>query len=256
MTTNYEVYRSPSVVMLYRQLAQDGLTYPEKYCLDLISASHRRSILDIGVGGGRTTGFLSSMFDKYIGIDYSEKMIAAAKSLYPDADLRTMDARKLEFKEPFDCVMFSYNGIDYVNYTDRQLILREIANVLIPGGYYIYSTHNLHNRRVYSWLNSLVVRELVRPWRGFLRPWSRLQAIMYRLSNFWRQSGNQSEPFAYVNDIGNDFMLLTTYVDIPGEIDNLRRLGFEVVATIGNTKQTAEYDMNDSWVYILAKLVN
>lgn len=48
-------------------------------------------------------------------------------------------------------------------------------------------------------------------------------------------------------------MLLTTYVDIPKEIEALRRYGFAVITTIGNTKQSAGYDTDDLWVYILAK---
>ncbi len=255
MTMNYEAYQSPSVVSLYKQLARDGLTTPERFCLDLVPNSLRGSILDVGVGGGRTTSALSGAFNKYIGIDYSENMVAAAKSLFPGVDFRTMDARKLEFKEQFDCVMFSYNGIDYMTYADRELILGQIAGVLRSGGYFIYSTHNLHNARVSTWLSSLVVKELIRPLRDFLKPWKKLRPIMNRLSNFWRQSGSQSQPFAYVNDIAEDFRLLTTYVDIPEEIETLRRHGFMVVATIGNSKRIAVYDANDSWVYILAKRI-
>jgi SAM-dependent methyltransferase len=253
MITTYEVYQSPTIAEHYKSVAREGLTMPEKYCLDFVPSSDRYSILDIGVGGGRTTGPLLSMFEKYIGIDYSEKMVAAAKLLYPGIDLRTMDARKLEFEERFGCVMFSFNGIDSVSYADRQLIYRQIAGILRPKGYFIYSTHNLHNRRVANWLNSLIVKELVRPLRGFLKPWTKFRPIKFRLVNFWRQSGNQGQPFAYVNDSGMDFRLLTTYVDIPQEIETLRWHGFMVVTTIGNTKQTAGYDTNDSWVYILAK---
>lgn len=177
MATNYEAYRSLSVVGVYEQSARDGLTTPERYCLDLVPNLKRHSILDIGIGGGRTISALSSIFKKYTGIDYSEEMIAAAKSLYPNADLKTMDARKLEFEKSFDCVMFSFNGIDCVTYTDRQLILQQIANVLRPGGYLIYSTHNLQNRQVPNLMNSLGVRDLIRPLRGFFRPWKRFPRI-------------------------------------------------------------------------------
>jgi SAM-dependent methyltransferase len=252
MFTNDAVYRSQRIVDQFKQMALAGLTPPEKYCFDLVPISRRHSILDIGVGAGRTTGPLLAMFKKYAGIDYSKNMIDAAKSLYPTADLRTMDARRLEFTDQFDCVMFSFNGIDCVDYADRESIFRQIANVVRAEGYLIYSTHNLHNRRVAGWLKFLVTKELVRPLRSFLDP-RKLRSIVYRLINFWRQSGNQSQSFAYVNDHAEEFTLLMTYVDIPQEIKTLERHGFIVVATIGNTKQIPEYDEEDSWVYIVAK---
>jgi SAM-dependent methyltransferase len=251
MDKNYEAYQSSTVAALYKHLASGGLTTPEKYCLNLIS--DRGSVLDIGVGGGRTTGPLSSMFHKYIGIDYSEAMIVAAKSLFPGLDLRTMDARKLEFDEEFDCVVFSYNGIDSVNYNDRQLIFDQVAKVLRPGGYFIYSTHNLHNDRVSSLLHSLIVKELIRPLRGFLKPWNKIRPVVNRLNNFWRQSGDQEQPFAYVNDIAQDFQLLHTYVDVAKETETLRRRGLSVIATVGNRKKAPGYDADDAWVYVAAK---
>jgi ubiquinone/menaquinone biosynthesis C-methylase UbiE len=64
------------------------------------------------------------MFQQYVGIDYWQPMIASAKRRYPDRNLLVMDARHLEFDDPFDCVMFSYNGIDSVSYSDRQLIFQ------------------------------------------------------------------------------------------------------------------------------------
>lgn len=252
MLTNHSVYRSPRVIERYKQAALAGLTVPEKYCLGQVPFSSRHSILDIGVGTGRTTGPLSKLFEQYIGIDYSENMIAAAKLSYPNADLRAMDARRLKFTEQFDCVMFSFNGIDYVNYSERQSIFHTITNVVRPEGYFIYSTHNLQNKRVASWLKYLLVKELFQPWRSFLKPRT-FRPIANRLINFWRQSGNQSQPFAYVNDNGDEFALSTTYVDIPEEVKLLERYGFAVVATIGNTKQIGEYNEDDLWVYIICR---
>jgi len=120
MIANDAVYRLPGVVRKYEAMTSAGLTAPEQYCLDLVPVPRRHSILDIGVGAGRTTVQLSKMFEKYVGIDCSDNMIAAARTFFPGADLRIMDARRLDFSEPFDCVMFSFNGIDYVDYAERQ----------------------------------------------------------------------------------------------------------------------------------------
>lgn len=249
MITNDAVYRSSGAINELRGIVPLGLTAPEKYCLDLVPVSRRHSILDIGVGAGRTAVPLSKMFEKYIGIDYSDNMIAAARTLFPAIDLRAMDARELDFSEIFDCVMFSYNGIDYVDYNERQLILRQVANVLRPGGYFIYSTHNLHWARSAIFLKHLLVKELFSPWPR-VRPIVHLFAN--RLFNFWRQVGDQNQAYAYINDSAAEFRLLTVHVDIDGEIKMLRRHGFNVAATIGNAKQAAIYDASDAWVYIVA----
>src|SRR5947207_15676097 len=105
METMKDVYALPRIVEWYRNMAALGLTAPEQYCLNLVPIPSRGSVLDIGIGGGRTTGPLSEIFEAYVGVDYSEGMIATAKSLFPNADLRTMDARKLKFAVVVDCVV-------------------------------------------------------------------------------------------------------------------------------------------------------
>jgi SAM-dependent methyltransferase len=249
MMTNDAVYRLSEVIKELSSIVPAGLTVPEKYCLDLVPESGRRSVLDIGVGAGRTTRSLSKMFQSYIGIDYSESMIAEARKLHPGIDLRVMDARRLDVSQWFDCVVFSYNGIDYVDYDGRQLILGQIAKVLRPGGYFIYSTHNLHWKRSVTFLKHLLVKELLSPWPR-LCPMGQLFAA--RLLNFWRQRVDHSHAYACINDSAAGFRLLTIHVDICRESETLRNHGFDVVAIIGNTKQTAVYDASDAWVYIVA----
>jgi SAM-dependent methyltransferase len=246
---NIAVYRSPRVVKQLKGMTQSGLTPVEDVCFSFVPASSRRSILDVGVGAGRTTGALLKMFASYLGVDYSDKLIAEAKTLFPDADLRTMDARDLKFSEPFDCVMFSFNGIDYVSYSERQLILRQIAGVVRPDGYFIYSTHNLRWTKSAAFLKRLLVGELFKP---LPRVHTVIRLIGNRLRNFWRQS-YEDRSHAYINDSAAEFRLLTTYVDIEREIDVLKTLGFDVVATIGNAKQAVGHDASDGWVYIVAK---
>ena len=238
MQSNDAVYRSARVVEVFKQAARAGLTLPEKYCLTFIPDFRRHSVLDIGVGTGRTTPPLSMLFKEYLGVDRSHEMIAAAKTLYPTADLRTMDARKLEVTQQFDCVMFSFNGIDYVDYSTRQTILqRDFVSSCGRKAIYI-STHNLHNREVASWLKYLIVRELVHPLGNLLSP-AGLRAVTHRLFNFWRQSGNQSQTFAYVNDSGEGIHSGDDIRRHSGEIKTLERHGFKVIATIGNNKQLA-----------------
>lgn len=249
---NKSSYRKGRIVRGYRKIGA-GLTIRERACFDVVPASDRGSILDIGIGAGRTTGPIAEMFKNYVGIDYSPEMIEAARLQYPGKDLRVMDARKLDLDEQFDCVMFSFNGIDCVDYADRQLILRQVIRKLRRGGYFIYSTHKLDYPRVAVWMNCFWVKELLVKRRQLLRHWNQFCVIFNRYRNFGRQTIDKSLGIAYVNDPGLYFATITTYVDMAKELEMLRRYGFRTLITIGNTNETPGYDSNDNWVYIAAQ---
>ncbi|WP_338180469.1 class I SAM-dependent methyltransferase [Jatrophihabitans sp.] len=101
-------------------------------------------ILDLGVGGGRTTSLLRLLSDDYVGVDYTPAMVDAARLNHPDVDLRLADARDLSGlpRAAFGLVVFSYNGLDAIDHDGRQLALAEMAAALRPGGVLLYSTHN------------------------------------------------------------------------------------------------------------------
>jgi len=50
------------------------------------------SIMDLGVGGGRTTPYLSSIASCYVGADYSEEMIRVCRSKFPHLRFNVADA--------------------------------------------------------------------------------------------------------------------------------------------------------------------
>jgi ubiquinone/menaquinone biosynthesis C-methylase UbiE len=101
-------------------------------------------ILDLGVGGGRTTPLLRSISEDYTAIDFAESMVEICRSKYPDVRVSLGDARDLSrfADDSFGLVMFSWNGIDAVDHDGRGQILREVRRVLRPGGAFVYSTHN------------------------------------------------------------------------------------------------------------------
>jgi SAM-dependent methyltransferase len=102
-------------------------------------------ILDVGVGGGRTVPLLRALSDDYTAVDYIPEMVDICRRNHPAVRVLEMDARDLSAlaDNSFALVMFSFNGIDAVDYPGRLAILGEFARVLRPGGLVLFSTHNL-----------------------------------------------------------------------------------------------------------------
>jgi SAM-dependent methyltransferase len=102
-------------------------------------------LLDIGVGAGRTVPLLLRVSANYIGVDYTPELVALCRRNHPGTQVCLMDARDMSAFEDgrFALAMFSFNGIDSVDYDDRRKILNEVARVLKPGGLALFSTHNL-----------------------------------------------------------------------------------------------------------------
>lgn len=145
---NQRAYENLRIVQHYVQL---GLLQPaEKAIFDRL---HDRlpgmKMLDIGVGGGRTTKHFAPIVGDYIGIDYSAEMIAACKQRFATscktALFEVCDARDLSrFQtDSFDLILFSFNGIDYISHADRLTVFQEVCRVGKTGGYFCFSSHNL-----------------------------------------------------------------------------------------------------------------
>jgi SAM-dependent methyltransferase len=139
---NLRTYCVPEVAAHYAAL--NYLTPCEK----LLFRSYIKrgmNVLDLGVGGGRTTSYLSRVASRYVGVDYSEAMVRACRKKFPDLDFLLADASDLSVFEDssFDAIVFSFNGLDYVLPDARRArCLRECCRVLRPSGVLIFSSHN------------------------------------------------------------------------------------------------------------------
>ena len=117
-------------------------------CEEYLFAKYVRpgdAILDIGVGAGRTAPHLAPGASLYVGIDYSQAMVDAARRRFPGLDFRWGDAANLfDFEEGrFDLVVFSFNGMSYLPSDEtRGSAFGETARVLKPGGKFIFSVPN------------------------------------------------------------------------------------------------------------------
>jgi SAM-dependent methyltransferase len=103
------------------------------------------AILDLGVGGGRTTAYLASCASRYVGADYAPEMIRFCRAKFPQQEFVVTDASDLSLfsDASFDAVVLAFNAIDSViPDKKRQQCLRECRRVLRPGGRLIFSSHN------------------------------------------------------------------------------------------------------------------
>lgn len=139
---NLGVYQAPEVVTHYAGLSY--LTAAEQSLFETY-IKPGMSVLDLGVGGGRTSPYLSRIASTYVGIDYSEDMIRACRTKFPKLQFEVQDAADLSMfaGESFDAIVFSFNGIDYLVPSEkRERCLRECHRILKRGGTFIFSSHN------------------------------------------------------------------------------------------------------------------
>src|SRR5437763_5901671 len=143
-SVNRPTWARPATVRIYERMC--GWTDPgEQAAVEHVAQEMGgRPVLDIGVGGGRTTELLLPISRDYIGVDYTPEMVQACRARHPGVRIEQMDARDLHaFTDgQFALVVFSFNGIDAVDMADRVQVLREVRRVLQPGGIFLFSTHN------------------------------------------------------------------------------------------------------------------
>lgn len=219
---NKGVYQSDELARQY-SLA-DALQPPERTILETIKEHLRGArMLDIGVGGGRTTLHFAPLVEGYIGVDYSEQMISACRERFPEVPNRltfqVADVRSLSMfpNESFDFILFSYNGIDYMPHEDRHAALQEIRRVLKKTGYFAFSTHNLNN-----------LRARLRP-QFILKPRPLASKLLWLYRFFKHNPGSFRLPrngYVEVYDGALGYRLRTHYIGPEGAIEELAQTGF------------------------------
>lgn len=235
-----------------QEYAREREPFPaEASILDSLAAEIRQaSLLDIGVGAGRTTAFLPAACREYVGIDYSSAMLNVAIKQFPDIDLRQQDARDLsDFQDgSFDVVWFSYNGIDYVPHDDRLKILSEIRRVLKPGGLFVFSTHNRDTPIAPAYhLDNLELT--LNPLRFARRLANYLLGIVHAIKLGPQQV--RTEEYAILNDQGHGYNLLTYYISRKRQIEQLRASGFDIDTVWGMKGEQLGDDNADDGGYSL-----
>jgi len=194
--------------------------------------SRNQPVLDIGVGGGRTTSVLRSLSSDYVAIDYMPEMVARCRRRFPFVDVQVGDARDLSrfADDTFHLVVFSYCGIDAVNHEDRPRILSEARRVLRPNGVFWFSTLNKEGEGPRH-----------RPWMPILRRGNR-SALRYAFEtlvqtmrmprnvfNYFRSRGlwREGDGWSVSPMSAHDYGLVVHYTSLAHQLTELERAGFK-----------------------------
>jgi ubiquinone/menaquinone biosynthesis C-methylase UbiE len=252
--SNQKAYGKSELVKYYVRWGK--LLPPEEVILDLLRdrlAGMR--MLDIGVGGGRTTTYFSDLVSDYVGIDYCPAMIAACQARLLDfpgkVTFEVGDARNMtQFPEnAFDFILFSFNGIDGITWADRNLALREIHRVGKPGGYFCFSSHNLQSLDEYFKFKM----------HGNLLklPTKIAKYILLRIFN-----GNYRQllqmDYTIIRDGAHFFRIHTYYVKPEYQAGQLGKAGFKIVGIFKNDGQEVKDNFQETesnWLYYLCEVI-
>ena len=248
-SVNRRAYANAKTLKWYDD--QDFLFEPEEVILKTLEPVIKdKRLLDIGIGGGRTTKFLLEISKDYTGIDYLQGCVDAARKKFPGADILCRDARDLSgfVDDAFDFVLFSFNSIDYVAHEVRLRALEEIWRVLKPGGFFMFSTHN----RDYEYFNKLPWQEKPQLSLEHLR--NCLDALVHlprhlRMKRYERHT----DEYAIVNDSAHEFSLLAYYIRASEQIRRLEEMGFERIEAYDLDGNQIESDTEFAWLYYLAR---
>ncbi len=213
-----EWYESDEAVRLYASYSHLQSAEPTILARLEEAGLAQMAVLDLGIGGGRTTLHLAPRCSEYVGIEYSAALLAACRSRIAEHDwshvsLELGDVRDLSrfADDRFDFTFFSWNGIDVVgSHEDRRTSLREMLRVTKPGGWVSFSAHNL------QWLPRVMA-----PKR---HPKRLAKAIVLRYLN---RKVRDEDPWAIVADERRGFRWeYHFYIRPAAQVEELRELGY------------------------------
>jgi SAM-dependent methyltransferase len=217
-------------------------------------------MLDLGVGAGRTGYTFAALVERYVGVDYSPRMIERARALLgdePGVELLVGDARDLSpVPGSFDFALFSYNGIDAVDHEDRMRILGQVRGKLKPGGLFFFSSHSLgalplSMRRRRGRRRSRRMPLQVAEFGLDLRYGRRVR----RSNRLLDLDAARQQGWAIIRDPAHGFQLDVYYIEPTAQLAQLREAGLEPVAVIdesGHEVDPAE-PRRDAWLNYLCR---
>jgi len=132
-------------------------------------------VLDVGCGNGRLLSLLKGKSVKYLGVDFSEKLIEEARQNNPGSEFKVLDIHELSnLGERFDVVV-CISVLNHFPYEDQNKIIKNLGAVLKTGGYLLMVNWNLWNleKKKTVWLPLLKnpIKFMFRSGRGIWTKW-------------------------------------------------------------------------------------
>lgn len=256
--TNEMVYRQKDIVDIYTQ--KNELFISEKRVMNILKhVLPDMRMLDIGVGGGRTTQYFGQLAKEYVGIDYSPEMIKKCQERFPEGianiTFKLCDARSMKVFDDstFDFILFSLNGIDMVSHEDRLKILKEVQRVGKTGAYFCFSSHNLQFKRNNEVFNF--------HFKYIIYPLKLIRWVLYSLvyNNLRTGKKIKQSQYAIFNDGVHDFRLKTYYINPLAQIEQLRPYFKDIQVFSSVTGNEIKEDINaasveDEWLCYFCRI--
>lgn len=167
-----------------------------------------------------------------MGLDYSERMVELTRRRVGEDDrvsFLTGDARDLSrFRAtPFDLVGFSFNGIDSVGHDDRSIVLAEIASVLVPVGWLLFSGHSIDALPLASPLPRPELRDPLRTAFRFARQLPDAATIRRTNAELDLEVARR-QGWVVIPDTAYVAGMDMHYISATSQVPQLKALGFEV----------------------------
>ncbi|MFN3167339.1 MAG: class I SAM-dependent methyltransferase [Phycisphaeraceae bacterium] len=102
--------------------------------LDAAPLDHHASILEAGCGAGFSARYLEGRFGRFVGIDYADNLITAARrhNTVLNTRFQTANIKQLSLDESFDAIVMI--GVLH-HLDDMDAAMRELVAALKPGGW-------------------------------------------------------------------------------------------------------------------------
>jgi SAM-dependent methyltransferase len=191
-------------------------------------------ILDLAVGGGRTTAFLAPVAGTYLGVDLSPEMLEMARSRHPGVAFAEGDLDDLSgFADAsWDVIDVSLNSIDVLPHDRRQHALRHLHRMLVPGGHLVLSSLLLHDGPPDQPSLDELAPALTR--RGWRHPRTRAALTLKTLLGLWHYRRNRAhmvegDGWAWRPLRAHEFRFVTYFTTLPNAIGGFRAAGLDVI---------------------------
>jgi SAM-dependent methyltransferase len=212
-----------------------------------------KSVLDIGVGSGRTTRYLLPFAANYLGIDVSPPMLALCRKNWPAAEIAELDMRDLAKLEPrrFDFILASSGVFDVLTHEVRLQALADCAALLAPLGFLVFSGHNRRYKKA-----GLPPRL---EFSGSAIRWPLTAARFVRDTinhRKMKQFEHHEADYGLLNDVVHGFQGVFYYTDRATQTYQIESAGLALVEVVGDNGRIlneGEDDRDDGLIFYVCQ---